>query len=117
MPSGFGSGGAGLPAVKAIASVVFITWMNVWPTVRTTGLPSLPKSRVRRRSGTDSHHVCDIPRNLLGIVAQDQVREHLFERTAGECGAKLVHGVVCDNPALMEHDDARAEPLDDVKDV
>jgi len=50
-------------------------------------------------------------------MTQYEVREDLFERTACECGSKLIHGVVCDNAALVEHDDARAEALDDVEDV
>ena len=66
-------------------------------------------SRVRWRSGTGGHHVGDVPRDLLGIVAQDEVREDLFERTARQHGSQLLHGVVCDDAALVEHDDARAE--------
>ena len=38
------------------------------------------KRRVRRRSGTRGHHVGDVARDALGILAQDQLREDLFER-------------------------------------
>src|SRR5688500_13573467 len=75
------------------------------------------KRRVRGRLNTDRHHVGDLPRDPFGIMAQHQVREHLFERTARQDRAKLLHRVVCDDAALMEDDDARAELFDDVENV
>ena len=73
--------------------------------------------RVRSRSGTNGHHVGDVPRRPLRILAQDEMREDLFERAARQERAQLLDRVVRDHAALMEDDDARAEPFDDVEDV
>src|SRR5687768_15219613 len=73
--------------------------------------------RVRSRSGTNGHHIGDVPRRPLRILAEDEVREDLFERTARQERAKLRDRVVSDDAAFVQDDHARAEFFDDVEDV
>jgi hypothetical protein len=56
---------AGLPAVRATFVPVCITWTNVCPTVRTTGLPALSKKRVGAVSDVFFH----VPLIVVPFVA------------------------------------------------
>src|SRR5688500_7038263 len=106
------------PPVRMAAHACERTWArSASGEIRSFSMNRCRKRRVRGRLRTDRHHVRDVPRDSLGIAAQCEVREDLFERAAREQRAKLLHRVVCDNAPLKEDDDARAKLFDRVEDM
>src|SRR4051812_49005795 len=69
--------------------------------IRSFSMNRCRKSRVKGRSGTRGHHVGDVARDPFGILAQYEMREHLFERAARQDRAKPRHRVVRDNAPLV----------------
>src|SRR6476619_5637436 len=100
-----------LTAISVPPATDSTSWRSAFGDTRSCSRNRSRKCRIRRRSRMVGDDVGDVRRGAFGILTQDELREHLFERSAAREPPKRLHSAVGDQTSLMDHEHTVARLL------